>query len=77
MKFISTSPMDSSGLSVDNSGLDMDLDTDKSGSNIMTMEPFSSPVMGRSKEMSKLKSRGTNSNKNDRRKMEILPAYMK
>ena len=65
--------MDSSGLSVDNSGLDMDLDTDKSGSNIMTMEPFSSPVMGRSKEMSKLKSRGTNSNKNDRRKMEILP----
>ena len=57
----------------DDFGADMDLDTDKSGSNVVTLEPFSSPVMERRKKPTREKSNNVNMQNNDKRMMHILP----
>ncbi|XP_064077897.1 uncharacterized protein LOC135195554 [Macrobrachium nipponense] len=54
------------------SGMEMDLAMDNSGSNIVTMEPFSSPVLERKKN-AKVNSRNLNIQNNKKGKMEILP----
>ena len=54
-------------------GMEMDMGSDKPGSSIATLEPFSSPVMERNKNPSKLRSRNVNATKRDERMMQILP----
>ena len=59
--------------SVPDNGMDMDMCTDKLDSSIVTLEPFSSPVMERNRIPSKFNPRNVNANKNDKGMMQILP----
>ena len=74
MKFISTSLMDSSGLFVDDTGMEKDMTGNTQGSNIITMEPFTSPTTDRTKKIPKgREQRNKRENMNMNKMMQILP----
>ena len=54
-------------------GADMDLDTETQGSNIATMEPYTSPVSTGKKKIVNVKNYAKNENSNKNGKMQILP----